>query len=580
MRREIRTRAMLVRPRFAAVALGDGHRYGHYGSVDKSQLQIAVELLEHLGGDLARLADIDADLRMRLVVAAGRLSRPDRYSRAALGKAVVRARKQARREAAVAVLDQTGIRALRREPVFRTPLPPPEMALDEPPRGDESDAPDPWAVAEARRAAPDQAAALAPAAALEPESATREPSELPRALDSRHCYVCKADFRELHHFYDQMCPRCAELNWAKRTATADLRGRIVLITGARVKIGYQAAIKLLRAGAEVIVATRFPRDAARRFAAEQDAAAWVERLSVYGIDLRHTPSVELLCRHLLATLPRLDALINNACQTVRRPAGWYDHVVAGEAEPASPIERAILERDRALHGVLPGRDPHAAGEPGTALARAAAGEIRELGVWRSAVLSQVPLLAEDLERGGTLYPPGRLDQDLQQIDHRDFNSWRMTLAEVPTAELIEVQLVNAIAPFVLNARLRPLLAAVPTRDAHVVNVSAMEGQFYRRWKTDKHPHTNMAKAALNMMTRTSAIDYVRDGIHMNSVDTGWVTDEDPAIHAARKVAIHDFHPPLDIVDGAARIVDPVFDGIATGRHLWGLFLKDYKPAPW
>jgi len=562
--------------------------------VDKSQLQIAVELLEHLGGDLARLADIDEDLRMRLVVAAGRLSRPDRYARAALGKAVVRARKQARRDAAVAVLDQTGIRALRREPVFRTPLPQPEMALDAPPRGDESGAPDPWAVAEALRAEPGVDAEPEAAAELEtdadpdtdaahpPDAATtlRWSSGPSRTMDNRHCYVCKADFRELHHFYDQMCPRCAELNWRKRTATADLRGRIVLITGARVKIGYQAAIKLLRAGAEVIVATRFPRDAARRFAGEPDAAAWVDRLSVYGIDLRHTPSVELLCRHLLATLPRLDALINNACQTVRRPAGWYDHVVAGEAEPASPIERAILERDRALHGALPGHERHEPGEPGTALARAAAGEIRELGVWRSAVLSQVPLLAEDLERGGTLYPPGRLDQDLQQIDHRDFNSWRMTLAEVPTAELIEVQLVNAIAPFVLNARLRPLLAAVPTRDAHVVNVSAMEGQFYRRWKTDKHPHTNMAKAALNMMTRTSAIDYVRDGIHMNSVDTGWVTDEDPAVHAARKVAIHDFHPPLDIVDGAARIVDPVFDGIATGHHLWGLFLKDYKPAPW
>ncbi|HWU86281.1 MAG TPA: SDR family oxidoreductase, partial [Kofleriaceae bacterium] len=221
-------------------------------------------------------------------------------------------------------------------------------------------------------------------------------------------------------------------------------------------------------------------------------------------------------------------------------------------------------------GLVPAAAPGAAGSD----------SIRAAGLWRSAVLSQVPLLAEDLEHGGHLYPQGRLDQDLQQVDLRDFNSWRMTLADVPTAELLEVHLVNAVAPFVLNARLRPLLAAVPTNDAHVVNVSAMEGQFYRRWKTDKHPHTNMAKAALNMMTRTSAIDYVRDGIHMNSVDTGWVTDEDPAAIAAMKVAVHDFHPPLDIVDGAARIVDPLFDGITTGRHAWGLFLKDYKPAPW
>src|SRR5213075_778557 len=210
----------------------------------------------------------------------------------------------------------------------------------------------------------------------------------------------------------------------------------------------------------------------------------------------------------------------------------------------------------------------------------AGGAIQAVGLWKSALLSQVALLPEDLEGGDHLYPQHRLDKDLQQVDLRDSNTWRMTLAEVPTAELLEVHLVNAVAPFVLNARLRPLLAAVPTDDAHVVNVSAMEGQFYRRWKTDKHPHTNMAKAALNMMTRTSAIDYVHDGIHMNSVDTGWVTDEDPVAHAERKLKIHGFHPPLDIVDGAARIVDRLFDGINTGKHVWGLFLKDYRPTPW
>jgi NAD(P)-dependent dehydrogenase (short-subunit alcohol dehydrogenase family) len=156
----------------------------------------------------------------------------------------------------------------------------------------------------------------------------------------------------------------------------------------------------------------------------------------------------------------------------------------------------------------------------------------------------------------------------------------MPLADVTTVELLEVQLVNAIAPFLLNARLKPLMLRVPTRDKHIVNVSAMEGQFYRSFKTDKHPHTNMAKAALNMMTRTSAKDYVRDGIHMNSVDTGWVTDEDPAEIAARKTEEHGFHPPLDIVDGAARIVDPIFDGVRTGVHVWGQFLKDYAPTHW
>ena len=151
--------------------------------------------------------------------------------------------------------------------------------------------------------------------------------------------------------------------------------------------------------------------------------------------------------------------------------------------------------------------------------------------------------------------------------------------EVETPELLEVQLVNAIAPYILNARLKPLMVRTPGDHKHVVNVSAMEGQFYRATKTDKHPHTNMAKAALNMMTRTSAPDFVKDGIHMNAVDTGWVTDEDPAVHAARK-AEAGFSPPLDIIDGASRIVDPIFVGRLTGAHVWGQFLKDYKPAPW
>ncbi len=564
-----------------------------------------VGLLEELGNDLRLLACIDEPTRVRLVRAAGPLARPDRYMRKALSKALLRQNKRQARNADQAVLEQTGIRSLRKEPVFRTPLPLPQQALDAPVRDDGEPDDGGWAAAEAMRdedgqpaeqaeargeaaadlaadAADETAAADAADAADETGAAGAGASSGPRVAKPRMCYVCKADFQDIHFFYDQMCGACAELNWQKRNATADLRGRVVMVTGARVKIGYQAAIKVLRAGAECIVATRFPVDAARRFATEPDAAEWQHRLHVFGIDLRHTPSVEALCDHLVATFPRLDGLINNACQTVRRPAGWYDHVVAGEAtRPAElpPMIRGFLERNRALGAAL--APALAAGDGSETQSVQQVGEhIGKVGLWRSAVLSQVPLLADDIQHGAASFPVGRLDADLQQVDQRSFNSWRMTLAEVPTAELLEVHLVNAVAPFVMNARLKPLLARGGSRDAHVVNVSAMEGQFYRRWKTDRHPHTNMAKAALNMMTRTSAADYLRDGIHMNSVDTGWVTDEDPLAFAKRKVAIHSFHPPLDIVDGAARIVDPLFDGISTGNHLWGLFLKDYRPAPW
>src|SRR5262249_26696380 len=144
------------------------------------------------------------------------------------------------------------------------------------------------------------------------------------------CYVCKARCDRVHFFYDQMCGACGDFNYAKRSQTANLCGRTALISGARVKIGYQAAILLLRAGARVIVTTRFPRDPALRYARERDFPVWRERLHIYGLDLRHTPSVEAFACHLQHKLSQLDFVLHNACQTVRRPAGFYRHLMQGE----------------------------------------------------------------------------------------------------------------------------------------------------------------------------------------------------------------------------------------------------------
>jgi NAD(P)-dependent dehydrogenase (short-subunit alcohol dehydrogenase family) len=378
-----------------------------------------------------------------------------------------------------------------------------------------------------------------------------------------------------------MCPSCAELNYSKRFQTAPLDGRVALITGSRVKIGYQAALKMLRAGAEVIATTRFPMDSALRYSKEADFEQWKDRLHVYGLDLRHTPSVEMFCAYVEKRYARLDILINNAAQTVRRPPGYYAHLMAREnyahKDLPAPL-RTILgsfEECKVRLG-LPVRS-RAENLPVTLDWHHSS---QGVGLSASAQLSQVPYTHDSSLDSEEIFPDGRLDQDLQQVDLRKTNTWRQKLGEVPTAELIEIQLVNAIAPFVLCNKLSHLMKRDYTGQKHIVNVSAMEGKFDRYVKTDRHPHTNMAKAALNMLTHTSAKDLVKYGIYMNSVDTGWVTDEDPAALSARKQEVHDFQPPLDIVDGAARVCDPFFNGILTGVHFSGRFLKDYFPISW
>ena len=405
-----------------------------------------------------------------------------------------------------------------------------------------------------------------------PLTSTTKGATAGRLIQSRACYVCKQRYHDVDGFYHQLCPECAAFNHERREARTDLRGRRALLTGGRAKIGMHIALRLLRDGAHTTITTRFPNDAVRRFTAMPDSSDWIDRLHVVGIDLRDPAQVIALADSVAEAGP-LDILINNAAQTVRRSAQAYALLADAEAAPLpagrlpqmttfgpSGTQRPALEAGESqaadtVPGVAAGHwtpTPEAL----TALALTA----------RSASPDRIAS-NQAIDAGG-LVP----DQD-------PANSWSQHVDEVDPVELLEVQLCNTAAPFVLVSRLRPALAAAAARRKYVVNVSAMEGQFSRGYKGPGHPHTNMAKAALNMLTRTSAQEMREaDGILMTAVDTGWITDERP--HPTKmRLADEGFHAPLDLVDGAARVYDPIVRG-ELGEDLYGCFLKDYRPTPW
>jgi NAD(P)-dependent dehydrogenase (short-subunit alcohol dehydrogenase family) len=389
-------------------------------------------------------------------------------------------------------------------------------------------------------------------------------------LRSRPCYMCKNHYTVVDAFYHQLCPECAAFSHAKRDARTDLTGRSALLTGGRAKIGMYIALRLLRDGAHTTITTRFPNDAVRRFAAMPDSADWLHRLRVVGIDLRDPAQVVALADTVAEQGP-LDILINNAAQTVRRPPGSYAALV--EAERTRPPELVdVITFDHvsdahpaALAGSLTEHPtPHAVSIPGSLRS---CPPVTELAlVARSATPDRIA--------AGTAIDAGGLLPDTASV-----NSWTQHVHEIDAMELLEVQLCNQTAPFILVSRLRPAMAASSARRKYVVNVSAMEGQFSRAYKGPGHPHTNMAKAALNMLTRTSAGEMLeRDGILMTAVDTGWITDERP--HPTKlRLAEEGFHAPLDLVDGAARVYDPIVRG-ESGEDLFGCFLKDYSPSNW
>ncbi|TFD34327.1 SDR family oxidoreductase [Cryobacterium sp. TMT1-19] len=390
-------------------------------------------------------------------------------------------------------------------------------------------------------------------------------------LVPRACYICKQKYTLVDAFYHQLCPACAAMSHEKRDARTDLTGKRALLTGGRAKIGMYIALRLLRDGAHTTITTRFPRDAVRRFSAMPDSADWLHRLRIVGIDLRD-PAQVIGLADSVAAAGSLDILINNAAQTVRRSPGSYSMLVEAEQ---SPLPEGVIP-EIVTFGHTSDAHPTALAASVTShpILAAAAGASGALTADDLTALALAPG-SSSLARlaAGTAIDAGGLVPDL---DSR--NSWTANVEDVDPLEMLEVQLCNTTAPFLLVSRLRGSLAASDARRTYIVNVSAMEGVFGRGYKGPGHPHTNMAKAALNMLTRTSAKEMLSHGILMTSVDTGWITDERP--HPTKiRLAEEGFHAPLDLVDGAARVYDPIVRGEG-GEDLCGVFLKDYKPGAW
>lgn len=353
----------------------------------------------------------------------------------------------------------------------------------------------------------------------------------------KNCYACNSKYNLAHSFYNRLCPSCSELNYANRFREVDLTNRNVILTGGRVKIGYAAALKFLRANANLTLTTRFPAIALNQLQKEEDYDQWKDNLKVYGLDLRNLKAVEAFINDYRSEHEYLDILVNNAAQTIHYTDKYY--------LPILESEQKLLEVYK-NHSLLSANTTE--------------------------VTSQKMLLVQN-ETNTALNRFGN------PIDEREKNSWNSTLEEVPVTELLEVNLINQISPYLLIKELSPLMKKSNFNHKFIVNVTSSEGQFSYDNKTIFHPHTNMTKAALNMLTRTSAKEYQKHNILMSAVDVGWVSTG--AKEVLRKKQFEEgYIPPLDSVDGASRIMHPIIEAIENNRLIYGTLVKNYKEETW
>ena len=399
------------------------------------------------------------------------------------------------------------------------------------------------------------------------------------------CYICKEKFSKenIHKFYGNLCTKCGDHNYSYRTLKLDLSGRIAIVTGGRVKIGYFISIKLLSYGCKVIITTRFPKDSLFKFQQEPEYEKWKDNLIIYPIDFRIFESTIKFINYMKENFTHIDILINNAAQTLRRSSAYYKYLLPVEIKEIDEKnskkiikndyisiqnlnQKKIDNKEELLNSILSLENKKSLYNK----------EILPLSVFAS----QIKIMEEKYQPSVTM-----MGSDGQPYDFTGGkNSWNFEFDEIPFQEFTEVQIINAWTPYYLCSKLKPLIEKSPFPDKYIVNVTAAEGIF-NHYKRTTHVHTNMAKAALNMFTRTCGKYLKNIGIYMTCVDTGWVSYMDEINKLIDENEKENFgneftNVPLDELDGAMRVLQPIIEGIKNKNYLYGILLKDYAVSVW
>ena len=410
----------------------------------------------------------------------------------------------------------------------------------------------------------------------------------------KNCYICKEKFGldNIHSFYGNLCKKCGEYNYSFRTMKLDFTGRIAIVTGGRVKIGYYIATKLLSYGAKVLITSRFPKDALFKFQKDPDYEKWKNNLVIYPIDFRIFESTIKFIQFINDNFPHVDILINNAAQTIRRTASYYKYLLPIETKDLTKEEdKKIIKNDfiNLQKQLKESESTNKSNNPSQAkkeiqnalisLVDNKSKEYQEI-LPLSVIASQIRIMEEKSQPHVTV-----MGGDGQPYDFsKGKNSWNFEFDEIPFQEFTEVQIINTWTPYYLCVKLKPLMMNSPFPDKYIVNVTSVEGIF-NHYKRSSHVHTNMAKAALNMFTRTCG-SYLKDiGIYMTCVDTGWVSPMNEMNSLLDKDKKNSYenefvNVPLDELDGAMRVLHPIIEGIKNKNYLYGILLKDYVKSPW